>query len=188
MRRVLIVLFVVGLFFWLFYCVYVGISDFRILTFAVICYICLVMYLMQDAKVKPSDRELLLFLEYIKDQMASCIKSKYISYPFGQVFKYKNLLVSLGNVIIDEKQDNVLIYQTYFTSTERIEFPDVRKFKTKNIIDCELIKNDCMCLKIYVRNYPYSPISINFSKNEPKENVDNIYRLFIRFNSNKKIT
>lgn len=82
----------------------------------------------------------------------------------------------------------LFIYQTYFTLTERIEFADIRKFKTKNVINCELIKNDRMHLKIYVRNYPYSPISIDFSKNEPKENVDKIYKLFMGFNGNKKIT
>ena len=188
MRRALIVLFVVGVPFLVFYCMYVGINDFKVLSFVVICYICLVMYLMQDTKIKPTDRELFLFLEYIKDQMAGWIKGNYISYPFGQTFKYKNLLVSLGNVIIDEKQDNVFIYQTYFTLTERIEFADIRKFKTKNVIDCKLIKNECIYLKIYVRNHPYSPISINFSKNEPKENIDRIYQLFISFNGNKKIT
>ena len=188
MRRVLIVLFVVGLPFWVFYCVYVGINDLMVLSFLAICYICLVMYLIQDTKIKPTDRELFLFLEYIKDQMAGWIKGDYISYPFGQAFKYKNLLVSLGNVIVDEKQDNVFIYQTYFTLTERIEFADIRKFKTKNVINCELIKNDRMHLKIYVRNYPYSPISIDFSKNEPKENLDKIYKLFMGFNGNKKIT
>ena len=126
MRRILIVLFVMGLPFWVFYCVYVGINDFMVLSFLVICYICLVMYLMQAAKIKPTDRKLFLFLEYIKAQMTDCIKGNYISYPFGQTFKYKNLLVSLGNVIIDEKQNNVFIYQTYFTLTERIEFADIR--------------------------------------------------------------
>lgn len=46
----------------------------------------------------------------------------------------------MGSIIFDEN-GNVFYYQMFYQFDKGLESPDIRKFKTSNIVDCEIIGN-----------------------------------------------
>ena len=75
-------------------------------------------------------------MEYV---ISEYIKSNYKKFDFGQQYKYNKEIISLGSIIVDGNNEFVLYYQTFYQFAKGLENPDIRRFKTKDIIDCEII-------------------------------------------------
>lgn len=186
MKKKLTILTLVGLPIIIIYSIHKGIEDLWVLLFIGLAYISWTFVLLDTLKIDPTKNELKLFKNNIEYLISEYIKGNYTRFNFGQQYKYNKKTISLGSIIIDENNENVLYYQTFYQFDKGLECPDIRKFKTKDIIDCEIIGEKKKGIKLNLKNDDYPSITLIFNKNESLENIQNIFNYLVNFIPEKK--
>lgn len=121
------------------YSIHNGIVNLWILLFNALAYISGLFILLDSLNIEPTKKELKLFKNNMEYVISEYIKSNYKKFDFGQQYKYNKEIISLGSIIVDGNNEFVLYYQTFYQFAKGLENPDIRRFKTKDIIDCEII-------------------------------------------------
>lgn len=185
MKKKFIFLIILGLPIIIIYSLHNGIEEFGILLFIGLAYISGFFVLLDSLKIEPAKNELKLFKNNMEYLISEYIKGNYKRFDFGQQYKYNKETVSLGCIIFDEN-GNVFYYQMFYQFDKGLESPDIRKFKTSNIIDCEIIGNRKKGIKLNLKNYDYPSITLIFNKYESLENINNIFNFLVSFIPQKK--
>lgn len=186
MKKKFKILVLLGLPIIIIYSIFRGIEEIWALLFIGLAYISWTFVLLDTLKIEPTKNELKLFKNNIEYLMSEYIKGNYKKFDFGQQYKYNKESISLGSIIIDENNENILYYQTFFQFDKGLESPDIRKFKTKDIIDCKIIGDKKKGIKLNLENDDYPSITLIFNKNESLENIHNIFNHLVNFISEKK--
>ena len=150
-----------------------------------------------------------IFLAFLEKALKANDISTREGIAYNRSFKFKNENISLGKVIIDEKNSKIFIYESFIYKEDNcVCKPDIRTFKFNQLTKCdilledkvinrdditsnvysreELFNNECI-LNLRVKNYDLSPVEIDLTSVKSVDTFLKIYDVLNEFaKKNKK--
>lgn len=151
-----------------------------ILFILLISLIFLIRYLFAKRKL---DKSLLLFINKVNNFIESnnFVISKIIE--FNRFYKYKGKKISLGSLLFDDLNKQLIIYETFVYKDKNIIcIPDIRLFKFDDINKC-IVKDDFSKIYIESSNEVFCINSFSVNDNYVFKNIYNEI-VFIIVNEN----